>query len=135
MADPELWYERIHPDDAAAVEAAEAIHFGTGDPLSQTFRIRDRAGREIWLRDEATLLTMPDGRLQSHGVLTEVTAQIAAEAAVRASEEQQRQIIETASSAYVAMDVDGHRHRLERARDRDLRVPPRGSDRPAAWAT
>ena len=40
-------------------------------------------------------------------MLTEVTAQIAAEAAVRASEEQQRQIIETASAAYVAMDVEG----------------------------
>jgi diguanylate cyclase (GGDEF)-like protein/PAS domain S-box-containing protein len=107
MADPELWYELIHADDAAAVEVAEAAHFRTGEPLNQTFRIRDRAGRVIWLRDEATLLTLPDGRLQSHGVLTEVSAQMAAEAAVRASEEQQRQIIETASSAYVAMDVEG----------------------------
>ena len=107
IADPELWYELIHADDAAAVEAAEAAHFGTGEPLNQSFRIRDRAGREIWLRDEATLLTLPDGRLQSHGVLTEVTAQMAAEAAVRASEEQRRQIIETASSAYVAMDAEG----------------------------
>jgi diguanylate cyclase (GGDEF)-like protein/PAS domain S-box-containing protein len=108
MADPELWYELIHADDAAAVEAAEAAHFQTGEPLNQTFRIRDRAGREIWLRDEATLLTLPDGRLQSRGVLTEVTAQKHAEVAVRESEEQRRQIIETASSAYVAIDVEGY---------------------------
>ena len=56
-------------------------------------------------------MTMPDGRLQSHGVLMDVTAQTAAEEAVRASEEQQRQIIETASSAYVAMDGEGICHR------------------------
>ncbi len=107
MGDPELWYRLIHPDDAANVAAAENEHFGKGTPLQHRFRLRDRDGRQIWVRDEATLHRLPDGRLQSHGVLMDITAQVNAEEAVRASEEQQRQIVETASSAYVAIDGEG----------------------------
>jgi diguanylate cyclase (GGDEF)-like protein/PAS domain S-box-containing protein len=107
MSDPELWYTRAHPDDLPQITAAENEHFRTGVPLFQTFRIRDREEREIWVRDEATLYRLPDGRLQSHGVLIDVTAQREAEEAVRASEEQQRRIIDTASSAYVAIDGEG----------------------------
>ena len=106
-SDPGLWFRLVHPDDAAAVAAAEDKHFATGEPLHQTFRMYDRDGREIWVLDEASLVRLPEGRLQSHGVLMDITAQKDAEAAARSSEEQQRQIIETASSAYVAMDVDG----------------------------
>jgi diguanylate cyclase (GGDEF)-like protein/PAS domain S-box-containing protein len=107
MSDPELWYERVHPEDLAQIAAAENDHFRTGIPLHQTFRIRDKDGREIWVRDEATLHRLPDGRLESHGVVMDVTAQTEAEEAVRASEEQQRRIIDTASSAYVAIDGEG----------------------------
>ena len=107
MSDPELWYARVHPDDLAEITAAENEHFSSGTPLHQTFRIRNRDGRDIWVRDEATMHRLPDGRLQSHGVLMDVTAQTEAEEAVRASEEQQRRIIDTASSAYVAIDGEG----------------------------
>ena len=55
MADPELWFRLVHPDDVAAVAAAEDEHFVTGQPLHQTFRMRGRDGREIWVLDEATL--------------------------------------------------------------------------------
>jgi diguanylate cyclase (GGDEF)-like protein/PAS domain S-box-containing protein len=103
----DLWNRLIHPDDAPMVAAAEDEHFRTGEPLRQTFRMRDRDGRDLWVLDEATLVRLPDGVLQSHGVLMDITAQKSAESAVRESEEQQRQIIETASSAYVAIDIEG----------------------------
>ncbi len=105
--DPELWFRLVHPEDAATVAAAEDEHFATGVPLRQTFRMRDRRGNEVWVLDEATLVRLPEGRLQSHGVLMDITAQKEAEAAVRESEEQQRRIIESASSAYVAIDAEG----------------------------
>jgi diguanylate cyclase (GGDEF)-like protein/PAS domain S-box-containing protein len=103
----ELWFKLIHPDDAPIVAAAEDEHFATGGPLRQTFRMRDRDGREHWVLDEATLVRLPDGVVQSHGVLMDISAQKEAEAAARASEEQQRRIIESASSAYVAIDAEG----------------------------
>jgi diguanylate cyclase (GGDEF)-like protein/PAS domain S-box-containing protein len=103
----DLWVELIHPDDAAAVAAAENVHFRTGEPLRQTFRMRDRDGREVWVLDEATLVRLPDGVLQSHGVLMDISAQKEAEATARASEEQQRRIIDSASSPYVAIDAEG----------------------------
>ena len=107
MSDPELWYDRVHADDLAKITTAENDHFRSGEPLHQTFRIRNKDGLELWVRDEATLHRLPDGRLQSHGVMMDVTAQTEAEEAVRASEEQQRRIIDTASSAYVAIDGEG----------------------------
>ena len=105
--DRELWLQLVHPDDAAAVSAAEEEHFATGLPLRQTFRMHDRRGNVVWVVDEATLVRLPEGRLQSHGVLMDITAQKEAETAVRESEEQQRRIIESASSAYVAIDGEG----------------------------
>jgi diguanylate cyclase (GGDEF)-like protein/PAS domain S-box-containing protein len=104
----QLWVALIHPDDLAAVSAAEDEHFRTGEPLRQTFRMHDRDGREIWVLDEATLVRLADGVVESHGVLMDITAQKHAEAAARESEEQRRQVIETASSAYVAMDIEGY---------------------------
>ena len=77
--------------------AAEDVHFATGEPLRQTFRMRDRHGRVLWVVDEATLVRLPDGVRQSHGVLMDISAQKEAEAAARASEEQQRRIIDSAS--------------------------------------
>ena len=106
-ASPDRWYALIHPDDAARVGAAEDDHFRTGERLDQEFRMRVSDGRYVWIRDEASLLVLPDGRLQSHGVLTDVTSEKDAEAQLRASEEQQRRIIETASSAYVSIDDQG----------------------------
>jgi diguanylate cyclase (GGDEF)-like protein/PAS domain S-box-containing protein len=103
----ELWFDLIHPDDAAAVAAAEDVHFATGEPLRQTFRMHDRHGHELWVVDEATLVRLPDGVVQSHGVLMDISAQKEAEAAARASEEQQRRIIDSASSAYIAIDAEG----------------------------
>ena len=104
---PKHWYRLIHSDDAATVAMAEDRHFSTGAPLDQTFRMRTRDGRYVWVRDEANLVPLPDGRLQSHGVLTDVTAQREAEDQVRASEEQQRRIIDTASAAYISIDAEG----------------------------
>ncbi len=106
-ASPDWWYELIHPDDAVRVQAVEDRHFRTGERLDQTFRMRSAAGAWVWVRDEANLMELPGGRLQSHGVLTDVTAQRHAEEQLRSSEEQQRRIIETASSAYVSIDDRG----------------------------
>ena len=107
MSDRELWFQLVHPDDVAAVAVAENEHFATGLPLRQTFRMHDRRGNVVWVVDEATLVRLPGGRLQSHGVLMDITAQKEAETAVRESEEQQRRIIDSASSAYVAIDGEG----------------------------
>jgi diguanylate cyclase (GGDEF)-like protein/PAS domain S-box-containing protein len=107
LSDPALWFQLVHPDDAATVAAAEDEHFATGEPLHQTFRMLDRAGREHWVLDEATIVRLPGGASQSHGVLMDISPQKEAEAAARASEVQQRRIIESASSAYIAIDAEG----------------------------
>ena len=73
--DPELWPSRIHPDDQDAALTAYAEHWRTGEPLQAEYRMLDRDGNEVWVRDEA--YAMPDdtgsGRRMSQGLLIDAT--------------------------------------------------------------
>lgn len=74
LADPKLWYSRIHPDDVAAALVEESRCITDRDQLSAEYRLIARDGRAVWVRDDAVFLpaddTQPD-RLQ--GVIFDVT--------------------------------------------------------------
>jgi diguanylate cyclase (GGDEF)-like protein/PAS domain S-box-containing protein len=73
-ADPDLWYERLHPEDRERVlahEAALGVTVGARDV--EEYRLTHRDGRIIWIRDDAQLV-VEDGRRSWHGVLTDITA-------------------------------------------------------------
>ncbi len=73
-ADPELWMERLHPDDIATVLAQEAecqSEPNGGGALE--YRMLHRDGHVVWLRDDAALLTGADGTPRWHGVLSDIT--------------------------------------------------------------
>ena len=57
--------------------------------------------------DDSTVTDGPDGQPVLQGLLVDITAAKLSEEAMVASEEQQRMIIETASYAFVAIDVVG----------------------------
>ena len=80
-ADPELWADRLHPDDRGWVLAREEALIGA-DPDSPAleYRMLDRDGRVVWIRDDAVLARDEGGELRWHGVLSDVTERKAAEA-------------------------------------------------------
>jgi diguanylate cyclase (GGDEF)-like protein/PAS domain S-box-containing protein len=106
-ADPKLWARLIHPDDRSEVVAEDAVAGNPGEVKRLEYRMVRRDGSIIWVLDESTVIESGQGRRLLQGLLLDITAGKLAEDALRASEEQQRMIIETASYAFVAIELDG----------------------------
>jgi diguanylate cyclase (GGDEF)-like protein/PAS domain S-box-containing protein len=72
-ADPQLWAERLHPDDRERV-LSEEEEYSTGRVTSRPteYRMLHRDGHVVWIRDEARLVR-DGGALRWHGVLSDVT--------------------------------------------------------------
>jgi len=105
--DPDLWFSRIHPEDRGRVSAEEEEGWQAmpGIVLSSDYRMRRRDGREIWVRDEAAIFQAADGTPMWRGFIVDITAERHAELALRDSEEQTRQILDTAAEAFIAIDA------------------------------
>lgn len=75
IADQEWFWRRLHPEDLADVRAAwEASRGAPGIPFHCEYRFRTPDGREVWLRDQATLVDSdaPEScRMQ--GILFDIT--------------------------------------------------------------
>jgi diguanylate cyclase (GGDEF)-like protein/PAS domain S-box-containing protein len=84
--DPGLWQALVVPDDRLQLASARALGQGLRDRLVTEYRIRCRDGSMKWLRDEAIVRETGDGDVFLHGVVTDVTAEKEAQAALAASE-------------------------------------------------
>jgi PAS domain S-box-containing protein len=105
LADPDLWRERLHPDDRDWVIAANDAD--TGDTWSVDYRTITRDGRVVWLHNEAVLIRDDDGRPAFwQGVCFDVTERRVAEERVRAAEERHRRLIEHLPVAVYTDAVD-----------------------------
>ena len=109
--DPTLWAARLHPDDRARILEGEggAPDEGATGVRTSEYRLIAADGREVWvLEDEAVTQVGVDGEPEMvQGVLLDITARKLVEDALRASEDQTRLIIETASYAFIGMDFNG----------------------------
>ena len=111
MANPDLWMERVHPDDRNRVAAAEdaliaaAKAEGTPDlpALGVEYRMLAKDGREVWVRDEAFFLRDRDPMVL-RGLLLDITDRVRAETALRASNRTLNALIESSPMAIVALD-------------------------------
>jgi diguanylate cyclase (GGDEF)-like protein/PAS domain S-box-containing protein len=80
-ANPELWAERLHPEDRERVVAQENRILDGEEALGAIeYRVRHRDGHDVWLRDDALLLFDEDGEQRWHGVMSDITDQKRAEA-------------------------------------------------------
>jgi PAS domain S-box-containing protein len=95
MQDGRFW-ESIHEDDRARVQAEDERTNETGEPYRVQYRQRTKDGRWVWIRDEAVLVRDQRGSpLFWQGVRFDVTAQKEAEQQIREAEEKYRTLIET----------------------------------------
>jgi diguanylate cyclase (GGDEF)-like protein/PAS domain S-box-containing protein len=73
-ADPELWLERLHPDDRDWVVAREEGLSGADDDgPALEYRMIHRDGTVLWIRDDAVLVEGEAREPRWHGVLSDVT--------------------------------------------------------------
>jgi PAS domain S-box-containing protein len=80
----ELWFEKIHPDDVAAVIEENRRADAAGDRFFAEYRIYAKDGRLVWIRDEAILVLDAQGEpMHWQGVMLDITAQKEAEDKLR----------------------------------------------------
>ncbi|WP_314733277.1 PAS domain S-box protein [Afifella sp. JA880] len=106
----EEWRRRVHPDDRAAVEKADAACIEGRAARSLTeYRIRHRDGRWIWLRSEAIGIERDKtGRaMRMIGTQTDITHLKETELALRESEERFRLALENAPVGMALISDDG----------------------------
>jgi len=80
---PDLWLERVHPEDRERVIAQDDHSRTTGAPFRIEYRVRARDERVVWVREEATIIPDEHGNPSLfQGVIFDITARREAEAAL-----------------------------------------------------
>lgn len=72
LAIADRWAERIHPDDLAAVNAAEQAS-ETGLPFQAEFRLKRKDGREVWLNDTGVVVKGNNTHPVMEGIMVDIT--------------------------------------------------------------
>ena len=62
LADPLLWYQRVHAEDKNRCSVEAASLFLSGTPLRSVYRVLARDGRVVWFQCEAKMVRREDGR-------------------------------------------------------------------------
>jgi diguanylate cyclase (GGDEF)-like protein/PAS domain S-box-containing protein len=106
-ADPTLWAQRLHPDDAEGVIHAETAADEGQQPETSAseYRLRHRDGRVVWVRDDAQLLIDADGSRRWYGVLSDITDRKRAEAELELRAAQQTAVAQLGEHALEAMST------------------------------
>jgi diguanylate cyclase (GGDEF)-like protein/PAS domain S-box-containing protein len=80
-ANPDLWAERLHPDDRSRVLESEDRILAGGTPSAgaSEYRLVHRDGHVVWFRDDALLVSDSDGTRRWHGVMSDITERKQAE--------------------------------------------------------
>jgi PAS domain S-box-containing protein len=107
LKQPDFWRSRVHPDDLAAVEAAQSKLFQDGRHAVE-YRFRRADGFYCWVSDEQQLICDQHGN--PHEVIgswSEVTARKTAEqAALQQSEQRLTDAISSITEGFALYDVE-----------------------------
>jgi PAS domain S-box-containing protein len=97
IADPDIWKNRLHPEDRDAVVAeADRAHDSVA-PFSMEYRMMAKDARIVWVRDEAVVVERGRRGLWNvwQGVLMDITERKQAEDRFLEAETRYRSLVET----------------------------------------
>lgn len=93
VADPNFWFDHIHPDDTPAIFSSLALLFAEGKRTYE-YRFRAADGRYLWIHDSLRLVCDEQGvPLEVIGSLTDITARKEMEQALEAKGAEQERLI------------------------------------------
>ena len=133
LSDPELWGDRLHPDDRERVLEAERLTFERCEPYEGEFRMLAADGRVVWLWERDTIVFDDAGTpVCTEGVLVDVTELKATQRALeqsegllRAERDRAQGYLDIASTMIVVLDAGGT---IEMANRRACAVLGRAED-------
>ncbi|MCA1403956.1 PAS domain-containing protein [Ensifer sp. IC3342] len=106
--DTAWWQPFVHPDDRERSLALWKHSLSTGEPLIDEQRVRRHDGTYRWFRDSAVASRDEHGRITAwYGTTVDIDDQRKAEAALRESEQQLRQLIDTVPALIWCATPDG----------------------------
>ena len=102
----EVWKRQIHPDDRERVVAEITDSMETGELFSTEYRMLAKSGRVVWFRDEARVVSDPEGQFRVlQGLAQDITESKRAEEALRASEANYRTIFNGVNDGIGVVDM------------------------------
>jgi two-component system cell cycle sensor histidine kinase/response regulator CckA len=108
MSEPRRWRNQVHPDDLERVLAEEETLTKEGDHYRIEYRLRNRAGKDVWIRDEATFVRESEtGKLVMRGLFLDITERKQAEEELRKSEQRLHTTVNAAPVVLFALDPAG----------------------------
>lgn len=100
VADPNFWFDHIHPDDAPSIFSSLALVFSEGQRAYE-YRFRVSDGSYLWMHDTLRLIRDDKGvPLEVIGSLTDITARKRMEEALQAKGVEQQALIGELSNAH-----------------------------------
>ncbi len=105
-AEPRAWAQQLHPADRERVLKVEADALA-GNPLPTPleYRMLHRDGHEVWILDEAALVSDDAGHVRWHGVMSDITARKQVEAELEQRAAQQAAVARLGERALEGMDT------------------------------
>ena len=103
---PGFFFSRIHPDDHPRTSEAHQAFLEGQAGFDEQFRIQRKDGEWIWVHDKAAASYENDGKLYTHGIISDITERKLMEESLRESEERYRRIFEVESDALIVVDSD-----------------------------
>jgi PAS domain S-box-containing protein len=110
LANPDLRWRTIHPEDRGWVLEEDQRTDENGEPYNVEYRRISRDGRMVWVREEAVLVRDAEGNpLFWQGILMDVTERKRQEEALKQSEALYRTVVEQAEENIFLVDARSRR--------------------------
>ena len=108
LADPEIYKNRIHPEDRDRVLTELLLSYSQGGPFTAEYRMLSKSGRVVWIRDESRAVHDSKGRpLFVQGVVLDITKRKRSEAALQEANSKLNTLVQASPAAIVGLDLHG----------------------------
>jgi len=103
----EAFTEYVHPDDLSRLETEIERTVSTDEPLRTEYRIQTEGGEKLWVEGRAELVADADGSRRMIGIVTDITDRKEYRDALKAAQEELRQVIDLVPDLIFAKSRDG----------------------------
>ncbi len=101
------WERQIYLDDRERVLNEISHSFASGEPFTTEYRLLDKSGRVVWFRDEARVISDPEGQFRFlQGLAQDITERKHAEGALRQTTHTLQTLINASPLAIITLDTD-----------------------------